>query len=130
MKLLYQAEVAGGVPDLAKGSSSLEEFGEATEKAREFALELAGGVVARRAELDAALGEVMDKWEPGRLAAVDAQILRLAAYELLFCPDIPGRVSINEALDIGREYSTAESVSFMNGVLDALATKKAPGKLA
>ena len=129
MKLLYQAEMAGGVPDISRGSSSLEEFGEAPERAREFALELARGVVGKRAELDAAVGEVMQKWDPGRLAAVDAQLLRVAAYELLFCPDIPGRVSINEALEIGREYSTAESVKFMNGVLDALAQKKAPEKL-
>ena len=129
MKLLYQAEMAGGVPDISGGSSSLEEFGEAPERAREFALELARGVVEKRTELDAALGEVMRKWDPGRLAAVDAQLLRVAAYELLFCPDIPGRVSINEALEIGREYSTAESVKFMNGVLDALAQKKAPEKL-
>jgi len=60
------------------------------------------------------------KWELARLSSVDRSILRLSAYQLRFCPDIPGKVVINEAIEIAKKYSSRQSPRFVNGVLDAI----------
>ncbi len=60
------------------------------------------------------------KWELSRLSSVDRSILRLSAYQLRFCPDIPGKVVINEAIEIAKKYSSEQSPRFVNGVLDAI----------
>jgi transcription antitermination factor NusB len=63
------------------------------------------------------------KWQVSRLSSVDKSILRLAAYQLKFCPDIPPKVVINEAIELAKKFSTAQSTAFVNGVLDAVLKK-------
>ena len=63
------------------------------------------------------------KWELGRLSQVDRSILRLSAYQLNFCQDIPGKVVINEAIELAKKYSSEQSPRFVNGVLDAIFRK-------
>jgi transcription antitermination factor NusB len=63
------------------------------------------------------------KWQMSRLSAVDKSILRLAVYQLKFCPDIPPRVVINEAIELAKKFSTDKSSAFVNGVLDAVLKK-------
>ena len=63
------------------------------------------------------------KWELSRLSSVDRSILRLAAYQLGFCPDIPGKVVINEAIELAKKFSSEQSPRFVNGVLDAILRK-------
>ena len=63
------------------------------------------------------------KWQLSRLSAVDKSILRLAVYQLKFCPDIPPRVVINEAIELAKKFSTDKSPAFVNGVLDAVLRK-------
>ncbi len=63
------------------------------------------------------------KWELGRLSQVDRSILRLSAYQLKFCPDIPGKVVINEAIELAKKYGAEQSPRFVNGVLDAIFRK-------
>lgn len=70
------------------------------------------------AEIDAAISKSAKNWSMDRIARVDLAILRLAVFELLFRDDIPPIVSINEAVDLAKTYSTAESKRFINGVLD------------
>ena len=60
------------------------------------------------------------RWELSRLSQVDRSILRLAVYQLKFCPDIPGKVIINEAIEMAKKYSSSQSPRFVNGVLDAV----------
>lgn len=60
------------------------------------------------------------KWDMARLSSVDRSILRLATYQLLFCKDMPGKVVINEAIEIAKKYSGHQSPRFVNGVLDAI----------
>ena len=62
-----------------------------------------------------------ENWKLGRLSKVDLLILRMAAYELLFCPDIPLNVSLDEAIEIGKRFGSNDSAAFINGVLDQLA---------
>ncbi len=74
--------------------------------------------------IDAELDQVSEGWPVSRMPAVDRNILRLATFELRFQPETPMKVAINEALDIAKQYSSADSVAFINGVLDKIAHKK------
>jgi N utilization substance protein B len=88
--------------------------------ARKFAEELIRGCIENRALIDEKIQKYTEHWELSRIAAVDRNILRLAIYEMLFRDDIPPVVSINEAVDIAKKYSTQESGAFVNGILDRL----------
>ncbi len=86
--------------------------------ARPFAADLVRGVLARIETLDGKIRQYAQNWSLERIAAVDRAILRLAIYEMLFRDDIPPVVSINEAIDLAKEYSSADSGRFVNGILD------------
>lgn len=87
---------------------------------------LVEGVLATRKEIDERVAELSEGWALDRQPAVDRNILRIAAFEVMFMPDIPAGASINEAVELAKKYSTAESGKFVNGVLGTLA--KAVGK--
>lgn len=89
-----------------------------------FAKELAEGTLANMQVIDELLVKYLLNWEFDRLAAVDRNVLRLAAYELLYRDDIPTAVTINEALELSKAYNSEESAKFLNGVLDKLAREK------
>lgn len=69
---------------------------------------------------DEQIREASAKWKLARMSQVDRNILRLSVYQIGFCPDIPGRVILNEAIEMARKYSTEQSPRFVNGVLDAV----------
>jgi transcription antitermination protein NusB len=87
---------------------------------RAFADGLIEGTIAHRDQIDAELARVMINWSLHRLAAVDRNILRIAVFELRHRTDIPPVVSINEAIDIARKFSTSDSGKFVNGILDRI----------
>jgi transcription antitermination protein NusB len=89
-----------------------------SEKTREFCQRLVEGVQENRGEIDQILEKTSDHWALKRMAAVDRSILRLAAFELLYCPDIPFKVTLNEAIELAKKFSTDESSAFINGLLD------------
>jgi transcription antitermination protein NusB len=119
VQFLYQFDLSGG---------SLEEAlplfwdtqSEVGDDGRKFAEELIHGVIQRKAAIDERISKYADNWDLPRIAAVDRNILRLAMYEMLFRDDIPPVVSINEAVDIAKKFSTHESGAFVNGILDRL----------
>jgi N utilization substance protein B len=84
----------------------------------DFAEDLLRGVLDKLPEIDARIRGLADNWDFERLAVVDRNILRLAIYEMFFRPEIPPVVSINEAIEIAKKFSTAESGAFVNGLLD------------
>ena len=127
MKLLYQTGITGQALDEA--CATFEEFAGAAPGARDFALALARGVVDRRADLDAALTVALKDWTLERLSAIDAALLRVAAFELMYRDDIPARATLDEAIELSRQYSSGEAAGFVNGVLDAVARVKAAHKL-
>jgi N utilization substance protein B len=94
--------------------------GEVNASARSFAVDLIRGALTHQADIDARICKYTEHWELQRIAAVDRNILRLAMYEMLFRDDIPPVVSINEAVDIAKKYSTRDSGAFVNGILDRL----------
>jgi N utilization substance protein B len=87
---------------------------------RQFAEPLIRNALAHREEADALIRKHAKNWELHRIAAVDRNILRLAIYEMLHRDDIPPVVSINEAVDIAKKFSTQDSGKFVNGILDKI----------
>src|SRR5262245_50577099 len=84
---------------------------------REFADRLASGAADQIERIDILLAQHAEHWRVARMATVDRNILRLATFELLFEPETPQAVVINEALEIARKFSTSESIHFINGIL-------------
>ena len=87
---------------------------------QQFAEPLIRGALEHRAEADALIRKYCKNWDLPRIAAVDRNILRLAIYEMLHRDDIPPVVSINEAVDIAKKFSTEDSGKFINGILDSV----------
>jgi transcription antitermination protein NusB len=85
-----------------------------------FAEDLIRGALERRKEVDEAIVRHAKNWDLRRMAAVDRNILRLAVYEMMYRDDIPPIVSINEAVDIAKKFSTQDSGKFVNGILDKI----------
>jgi len=93
---------------------------------RAFAERLICGVGEQLEGLDQTIGACSTSWSLDRMARVDLALLRLAVYELLYCPDVPHNVIINEAIELGKRFGTEETPAFVNGVLDQIAKKVRP----
>jgi transcription antitermination protein NusB len=91
-----------------------------SKKTLPFFMTLLNGVIGRKDTIDAILAKISSNWRVGRMACVDRNIIRIAIYELCFLGDVPSKVAINEAIDIGKRYGTEESGAFINGVLDSV----------
>jgi N utilization substance protein B len=91
-----------------------------TDPAFEFAQTLLEGVLRHREALDVLIQQHSKNWRLNRMSLVDRNILRIGVFELSYCPDIPGKVAINEAIELAKKFSTDDAVSFINGVLDAV----------
>jgi N utilization substance protein B len=104
-------------------SDDLRVFFEGQEKPRDhygFGEELIDGVIRNQAAIDAQIRVLAQNWEFERIAKIDLAILRIAMFEMLHRKDIPPVVSINEAIDISKEFSNADSKRFINGILDRM----------
>lgn len=96
-----------------------------SEDIKKFTEELVKGTLQRLEKIDSRIEMVAENWILNRMAAVDRNILRLAAYEILYRKDIPLAVTINEAIEIAKKFSTSEAAPFINGILDKLAEEAA-----
>jgi len=85
-----------------------------------FFLTLAKGVMQNILQIDRIIENFSSNWKISRMPCVDRNIIRTAVYEMMFCEDIPTKVSINEAIDIGKKFGTEESGAFINGILDSI----------
>jgi N utilization substance protein B len=129
LQALYTADVSGvTVQDAMNGLWAGLVDGEGVDDQRpaeseevEFAQRMALGVVSRKEEIDGLIEQCSTNWRLARMPVVDRNILRVAAFELLGCDDIPPTVSINEAVELAKRFGTAESRAFVNGIVDRLA---------
>ena len=120
LQLLFRVDFTEN--NIAK--KDFEEFWEDREESPEvmrFAEDLVRGTIEHIADIDNMIVRVAENWMLDRIAAVDRNILRFAAYEIVYKKDIPPAVSINEALEIAKKFSSVESVAFLNGILDKFA---------
>lgn len=118
VQVLYQVDMAQG--DIEEGLRAFCQHFEAPESIRDFAVDLANGAYKNRVEIDGLISRFSEHWRLERMPAVDRNILRLAVFELLYCQDIPSKVSINEAVDLGKKFGSEDSGSFINGILDKI----------
>lgn len=127
LQALYQLDVQGEGPtvkdalEAAWGSGAEASDGPAAPEMKQFALELVEGVRERLKELDAKIEQHSTNWRIDRMSRIDRNVLRLGAYELEFRPDVPKKVALNEAVELGKKFGTEESSAFINGLLDKLA---------
>lgn len=92
----------------------------AGKKVKAFALELVEGVRENQFQLDDCLQACSENWNVKRMAAVDRNVMRIAVYEMLYRTDIPPVVSLNEAVQLSKDYGTPDSGKFVNGILDKI----------
>ena len=118
LQTLYQVDLAH--TDVDESLELLCQSSEISGDVRSFAEILVKGVFKRAAEIDQLIQSCSDNWRLERMALVDRNILRIAVYELMCHPEIPTKVSINEAIELGKRFSTEESGYFINGVLDQI----------
>jgi N utilization substance protein B len=125
VQALYQLDVAASDLDeaLARFWRSFEPV---EREVREQAEELVRGVAAHRHAIDEAIESASSNWRLDRMAKVDRNVLRLAVHELLHRPDVPVKVVINEAIELGKKYGSESSGAFVNGVLDRIAASLPP----
>jgi N utilization substance protein B len=126
LQILYQWEI--GKEDIARAAETVlgAQWPDAQPPAEDvhaFAEGLALETVRRLSAIDALIAETAERWRPERMAVLDRLILRMAACELLRDDVTPAAVVINEALELGRTFSTEESVKFINGMLDGVRKK-------
>lgn len=118
LQLLYQDDLQPQ-RELAPDSSFLQKRLHKNKKMIEFAESLLNGVRRNRGELDERLTELAENWTLNRMAATDRNVLRLGAFEILYS-DTPGRVAVNEAVELAKRYGAKQSPQFVNGLLDKL----------
>ena len=122
LQILYQAAITKEPID-----EVLDKFWDMTDyesPTREFADKLVYGVIEHLPMIDRVIEKLAENWKLYRMPVVDLCIMRIAAYELFYLADIPYAVSINEAIELAKEFSTEKSAKFINGVLDKLKSEE------
>jgi N utilization substance protein B len=118
IQVLYQADMSG-IPISEAFRLFCEHFG-GPEDIRVFAYELVRGVEEHLEEIDNLIGRFSEHWRLERMSIVDRNIIRMALFEFLHRRDIPAKVSINEAVDLGKKFGSEDSGAFINGILDRI----------
>ena len=117
LQILFQYDIHG------KPGLWLEEFWKplkADEETKAFAERLVAGVLEKKKELDQLIGRYAANWTIARMQIVDRNILRIGAYELLWLNDVPAKVTVNEAIELAKDFGDDEAAKFVNGILDKL----------
>lgn len=118
LQLLFQRDFNPALPRPTLVQFAQDRLRE--EELRIFCITLFDGVVAHLSDIDARLAAAAENWRVSRMATVDRNVLRLGAFELLYSQDTPPAVAFDEAIELARRFGSADSSSFVNGVLDRL----------
>ena len=122
LQALYQLEMTpGSVHEALESAWAATEEAHKEAEAVKFARELVEGVMDHHAEIDRLIEQHSHNWRLDRMGRIDRNVLRLGVFELKYRPDIPKKVSINEAVELGKNFGTEESSAFVNGLLDRVA---------
>ena len=96
---------------------------------RPYFLRLVQGVLRYKTDLDALIERFSENWSLSRMSGVDRNLMRIAVFEMVWCRDIPAKVSINEAVDIGKKFGTEDSGAFINGIVDSIRAALEKGEI-
>ena len=118
MQALYQLDL--NPDDLERSLTDFQESFPAAAGSYPFFRRLVDGVLGKKKELDRLLKRHSENWRLDRMSPVDRNILRVAAFEMHYCADVPPKAAMNEAIDLGKRFGSEESGAFINGILDSL----------
>ena len=118
LQVLYQLDITK--QEGPKAITQWEANFSSSEGTDEFAKRIVLGVVDHAPEIDQLIERFSENWRLNRMTLVDRNILRMAIFELLYCSEIPPKVTLNEAIDLGKKYGSEDSGSFINGILDRI----------
>lgn len=130
LQFLYHFQLPA-FQDLKKGNDSVEIFSrlqefkqtlgiELTSEGQAYVATLVKGIMKEHVGVEEILVKYLKNWKLARISKIEHTILMMSAYELKFHPEVPGKVVINEAIELGKKYSTKESAGFINGILDSI----------
>jgi N utilization substance protein B len=118
LQVLFQLNITK--QEAIKALSQFQEHFSSDGEADEFLKRLVLGVLEHRQELDRLIEQYSENWRLDRINIIERNILRIALFELLYCEEIPPKVTINEAIDLGKRYGSGDSGGFINGILDRI----------
>ena len=118
LQVLYQLNITK--QDAITALTQFRENFLPNEEADDFLRRLVLGVLKHCKEFDRLIEQHSENWRLDRINMIDRNILRMALFELLYCEEIPPKVTINEAIDLGKRYGSEDSGSFINGILDRI----------
>jgi N utilization substance protein B len=118
LQVLFQLNITK--QEAIKALSQFQEHFSSDGEADEFLKRLVLGVLEHRQELDRLIEQYSENWRLDRINIIERNILRMALFELLYCEEIPPKVTINEAIDLGKRYGSGDSGGFINGILDRI----------
>ena len=125
LQVLYKVDITGDDPDAALDNFwNPHEEEDIDEEVKDFTAKLVKGAVENLEAIDLKIAQYAANWQLKRMPVVDRNILRIGCFELLFCGDIPPKVSINEAVELAKKYSGSESGKFVNAILDKVKPEK------
>jgi len=115
---LFQIEITGD--DWRESLNHFWRDHPSDREVRSYATDLIAGTIDNMERIDAAIRKVADNWALERIGRVERNILRFATHELLFMPDVPPKVAINEAVEVAKKFGSEEAGRFVNGILDTV----------
>jgi N utilization substance protein B len=122
LQALYEIDSTGHSPGEVV-EQRLEDNG-LSESGATFARELVQGVREHQEQIDTLIGRYAPEWPVDQIATIDRNVLRISIYEILFCPDTPNKVAINEAVELAKQFGSDSSGRFVNGVLGTLVARE------
>jgi N utilization substance protein B len=118
LQVLYQLDITK--QDVIKTLAQFQDHFSGNEERDDFMERLVLGVLEHCQEIDRLIEKYSENWRLVRMNIVDRTILRMAIFELLYCEEIPPKVTLNEAIELGKRYGSEDSGSFINGILDRI----------
>jgi len=122
LQILYAVDIGGDTPENIR--QIYWENHQQLLKFRDFADRLIEGVWLWKKNIDTTISNYAENWDLGRMAIIDRNVLRISTFELLYFEEVPAKVSINEAVNLVKKFSTADSGKFVNGILDKIKKEK------
>jgi N utilization substance protein B len=126
LQILYQWDLTP--QDARKALLRFEDRSSSKDGSDPFLEKLVEGVMAHVQEIDRLIEQYSEHWRLGRIAPIDRNILRIAIFELVYCDEIPPKVTLDEAVELGKEYGSDDSGSFINGILDRILSSEVASK--
>ena len=118
LQVLYQLDITQ--QDVNKTLAQFQDHFSGSDERDDFMEHLVNGVVGHCQEIDRLIEKYSENWRLDRLNMIDRTILRIAIFELIYCEEIPPKVTLNEAIELGKRFGSEDSGSFINGILDRI----------